>query len=279
MFGLHFQGLNMKVFVNTGFANVHRSSSFHSEIDTQAVLWEELDVLDEHNDFYNITTEDGYQGWINRNQVIPRLSVIKTNFRLLTRRNVIFYEEQDVCSQPVRDSSAGASVPVYHEEGGWLLTRFPDNQWGWLQHDAILPLPALSREGLISAAMRYRGVPYVWGGKTGSGLDCSGFVQLIHKLFGMSIRRDAWMQFEDSWPVSHHPFDGETGDLIFFSENRQRITHVGFCLGNGKVLHARGLVRVNSLRFDDPLYSESLFHSFVEIRTTFGETTAGNEKV
>jgi hypothetical protein len=259
----------MKVFVNTSCANVYRLPTFHSETDTQVVLWEELEVLDEQTDFYRVLTEDHYEGWINRHQVVPRLNMMKSNFRMITRREISFFDEPSCDSQPIRDGAAGAFIPVYRQENQWLLTRFPDNQWAWLEEEGVRALPSLSREAMMQVARSYLGIPYLWGGKTSKGLDCSGFVQLLHKLFGVALRRDAWMQFEDARHISYNPFDGAPGDLVFFSENRQRITHVGFCLGDGEVIHARGLVRINSLRMDDPDFSESLFRTFVEIRSTF----------
>jgi len=259
----------MPYFVNVSSANIYHEASFHSEVDTQAVLWEQVLIIKEENDFVQIQTEDGYSGWINKHQLYrveraPRLQMVTTP--------VLWIRKKPETNSPVvRDVAAGAYLAIEKEENAWFEVVLPDGVSGWVPASAFTPMPQLSRETLIQTAFLFLGVPYIWAGKTGKGLDCSGFTQMVHKLYGIRLRRDARMQFEDARPVSADPLGGQKGDLLFFAENGKRITHVGFALENGRILHARGMVRINSLNENDDDFDRNLRNHFVEIRTFLPE--------
>lgn len=258
---------NKTSYVNVSFANIYRQDTFHSEIDTQAILWEELSVLQESGLFRRVQMEDGYQGWINIHQMAASRSLRSFSTEVITQPHVFFYEDKERFSQVLRDGFAGMRIPLLQKTVGWIQTCFPDGTEAWIEEQALQPLPGLSREHLIAYARRFLGVPYFWGGKTPRGFDCSGFVQFIHKMFGIQLRRDSWMQFEDSRFVSDQITAGQPGDLMFFSESGGRISHVGFCLSGGFLLHARGMVRVNSLDADHALFDVTLRDHFVAIKT------------
>lgn len=120
---------------------------------------------------------------------------------------------------------------------------------------------------LVNCTESLIGAPYLWGGKTGQGFDCSGYVQFIHKMFEINLPWDAWMQFEDSSVVSKNYELGKPGDLMFFSEDGHKISHVGFCYKPGFVLHCQGIVKINSLIERDTLFNEKLLKDFIEIST------------
>jgi cell wall-associated NlpC family hydrolase len=96
-------------------------------------------------------------------------------------------------------------------------------------------------EEVIGTAKRLLGLPYLWGGSTPLGIDCSGFVQLAYGLHGVRLLRDSRLQYTqpDLAPVGRDKL--EAGDLVFFG--REQITHVGLCLGEGKFIHATTHVR------------------------------------
>ncbi len=262
----------MPYFVNVSAANIYRDASFHSEIDTQAVLWEQVVAHEEKDGFVRIETEDGYPGWISKHQLIevsrsPQLTMV-------TAPVLWILEAPQPYSPVIRDAVAGSYLEIIAETEDWFKVRLPDGITGWIPASAFTPMPPLSRDALIRTARLFMGVPYIWAGKTGKGLDCSGFTQMVHKLYGIRLRRDARMQFEDAAPVSKDPLDGQPGDLLFFAENGERITHVGFALGRGKILHARGMVRVNSLNQSDADFAPDLRRHFVEIRTFLGSLSS-----
>lgn len=255
------------LFTNVAVANIYADDSFSSAVVSQSVLWEKLYLLEEKGSFRRVVCEDGYRGWIHRSQACYPAIPIKDEGLMLTRSFAYFYQQPDSLSPVVRSAVAGSRILIAEDKGSWYKCLFPDGLNGWIEKEMFSPLSNLSREAVIRFAERFLGTPYIWGGKTPLGFDCSGFTQFIHKIFGITIRRDAYMQFEDAKSVSKDPFNAGGGDLCFFSENGEKITHVGLCIGGGKVLHARGMVKINSLNKADTDFDEELFSTFVEVKS------------
>ncbi|MEJ2543210.1 MAG: NlpC/P60 family protein [Calditrichaceae bacterium] len=249
-------------FVNVSCANVYREPTFHSEVDSQSILWERLEIIDQKNDFILVTTEDKYKGWINSHQIIIIDSVDNYEYVLIKQRHVDFYKEPNLKSDIIRDGFTGIQIPVLLKDNGWIKTQFPDSVEGWIETSKTGYLEFPDRDDLINYARTFTGIPYIWGGKTVRGFDCSGFIQFIHKMFGINLRRDAWMQFEDSHFVSKNPFSGKPGDLLFFAKGEEKISHVGFVIKPGIVLHCQGMVKIESID-----QKNKLLKDFVEIRT------------
>jgi cell wall-associated NlpC family hydrolase len=153
---------------------------------------------------------------------------------------------------------------VEETRGEWA--RVIANKRGWLplaRLRALVDIPASleeRRKTLIEDSARMIGVPYLWGGTSGNGIDCSGFVRLLHRWIGIDIPRDADLQHAKARPVQP-PF--EAGDLLFFGEGggERTITHVGMSLGGWKIIHSsRGN---NGVYIDQVQERESLKQNFV----------------
>jgi cell wall-associated NlpC family hydrolase len=107
------------------------------------------------------------------------------------------------------------------------------------------PPRKMAREELVGQALKFLGIPYAWGGRNPFGLDCSGFVQLVYKIGGAFLPRDAGPQAETGKKVERFG-DRKPGDLAFFAAGRG-ISHVGICMPGDKILHASGMVRADKL--------------------------------
>jgi cell wall-associated NlpC family hydrolase len=101
-----------------------------------------------------------------------------------------------------------------------------------------------TKAGLMETAMMYLDAPYLWGGKTPFGIDCSGFTQMVYKLNGVRLKRDAHQQAEQGETLSFVE-EAEPGDLAFFDNDEGRIVHVGIVMDNHKIIHASGKVRID----------------------------------
>ena len=103
-----------------------------------------------------------------------------------------------------------------------------------------------TNDSITDSAMKFINSPYIWGGRIPSGIDCSGFTQLVYKIQGTPIPRDSWQQAEVGKIIDFID-QAEPGDLVFFDNDRGKISHVGMILSRGLVIHASGRVRIDSI--------------------------------
>jgi cell wall-associated NlpC family hydrolase len=103
-----------------------------------------------------------------------------------------------------------------------------------------------NEEELLQTAKKWLNAPYLWGGKTFLGVDCSGFVQTVFKVHGIRLSRDAWQQVKEGEAVEKLSF-AKTGDVAFFNNPEGRITHVGILLNRNQIIHASGKVRIDKI--------------------------------
>jgi gamma-D-glutamyl-L-lysine dipeptidyl-peptidase len=127
-------------------------------------------------------------------------------------------------------------------------------------------------EFIRNIALKYLNTPYLWGGKTPFGIDCSGFVQMAFRIGGYTLPRDAWQQAKQGKPVQSLE-ESRPGDLAFFTNSEGRIVHVGIVLSENKIIHASGKVRVDGLTLQGIVNSDSkeLTHTLSHLRRILTE--------
>jgi cell wall-associated NlpC family hydrolase len=173
-------------------------------------------------------------------------------------------------SAPATRVPGGTAVTVDGSEGEWRHIALAGGHCGWAPAAALRPFSALPegeaarRAQMMADATLFVGVPYLWGGCSAWGIDCSGFAQLIHRLAGITLPRDADMQFAAGKPVEY-PY--QPGDLLFFSETRdvRRITHVAISRGGWDIIHSSR--RINGVYEDNVQAVDGLRETFVGGRT------------
>tara|TARA_Y100000588_G_C14061202_1_gene841495 strand:- start:219 stop:1004 length:786 start_codon:yes stop_codon:yes gene_type:complete len=249
--------------ISTAVAPIHREPRFSSEMVTQALLWEAVIILDEDNSWYHVQLDDSYTGWIYTFYLSDN-SHSFDSWVTLTNRFTSFYPKES----PIDESlflSFGTKLPIIEvqQEKKCIAVELPNKRLGEV---SIQKLPLEDkREELIRLAQSLLGTPYVWGGKSAFGFDCSGFVQSVFHSGGIFIARDTSQQIKTSW-LNEVPFnDTNPGDLIYFAENG-KINHVGMSLGEGKIIHCSGEVKIESMNEGklgfNPKLHQTIFKSF-----------------
>lgn len=127
-------------------------------------------------------------------------------------------------------------------------------------------ITTIQSNSIFEVAEEYLNTPYLWGGKTPFGIDCSGLTQMVFRFFGINLPRDASQQVEHGLEI---PFgEIESGDVAFFHNKEGKIIHVGILDGNGSIIHASGYVRIDSCTSEGIVHSEngSLTHALNTIK-------------
>jgi gamma-D-glutamyl-L-lysine dipeptidyl-peptidase len=254
-------------YINVSVANMYSEPSYRSEICSQAVLWERVLATEERKGFIRITSEDRYDGWIDERQLTTVDDAEPADIRMVTAMQASIEMRFDDDASTLSLVPAGGYLDVVSSEAEEIHVIFPDGRLGWLKNDEAFTSHWRDRETIAVVAKLFLGVPYFWGGKTSYGLDCSGYVQLVHKLCGISIPRDSVEQHDQGMRLSTDHRDARAGDLLFFSETGKRISHVGMSLGDGLILHSRGMVTLNSLCPEHPHFRPALRDTFVEVKS------------
>jgi cell wall-associated NlpC family hydrolase len=229
-------------------ANLFSQPSLTADLVTQAVLGSGLTIKESKAGWYDVELPDRYQGWIEARNVRVYAEgqaayASSGQVAQVTSLIAFLYHQPAVSLRlPALQATLGCRLEVAQEMEDWIQVALPAGPARWMKRgDVELVQPGAapvrgSVEEVIATAKRFLGLPYLWGGCTPLGIDCSGFVQLAWGLHGVQLLRDADIQFTqpDLGVVGRD--DLEAGDLVFFGG--ERITHVGLYMGDGQFIHA-----------------------------------------
>jgi hypothetical protein len=261
----------IRLAVATNLTGLYAKPSFLAEMLSELLNGWEVEVLREQDRWCFVRQDDGYLGWVYR----PYLTACAAVLPPLT--HMVCEPVSLLRSEPVPDAGlvtrilGGTQVSARKADSSWINVSLTGGQEGWTPADALRPISTLPtdetgrRAQIVADALRFIGVPYLWGGCSAFGIDCSGYAQLLHRLAGVTIPRDADQQFDAGRPVSY-PF--QPGDLLFFGEGAgeaRKITHVAVSLGDWRILHSSR--SRNGVQVDDVQDVEHLRESFVGART------------
>jgi SH3-like domain-containing protein len=243
-----------------------RSAPDHaSELVSQALMGTPLKVLDSLNGWYRVQTPDAYIGWMDKGGLTRFTDSEMESWRKSKRYvfNQIFgnaFESPNRKSASVTDLVMSDILKVEEEVRAYLKIRIPDGRVAYVRKSDCITFEEwtgkdLDIQTVIRFARQLVGVPYLWGGTSCKAVDCSGFTKTAYYSQGIILARDASQQVQ----FGLHPdfMDSKSlrpGDLLFFGQSAQRVTHVGLYLGDNRYINASGLVRYNSLDTKDPTY-------------------------
>ncbi len=212
-----------------------------AEMVTQLLFGETAVLLEKQNQWLHIqTTFDQYDCWVDEKQMLP---LTQKEFRKIEAGSIFLVNELIHITQHQHDIiplTVGAVLPNLKNNTFQLAKS------SYIYEGNTVRITSPSPEKIAEYAFMYLNAPYLWGGRTPFGIDCSGFTQIVFKLCGLKIPRDASQQVTLGDPLNFVE-EAQTGDLAFFDNAEGRITHVGIVLDNNKIIHASGKVRIDQL--------------------------------
>ncbi|MES2827873.1 MAG: C40 family peptidase [Bacteroidota bacterium] len=223
-------------------APLRSEPSDKAENASQLLFGEYVEVLEKSERWWHVQAKyDGYEGWMDFKQLaiisaeqfengqLSKYLVPPSPLNILTDENGGNYY-----------LSPGSNLPGLKDSSCYIDQQQFDLQF----QPAEFVFNGI--EKLIKDALFFQNTPYLWGGRSFFGIDCSGFVQTVYKLNGIKLRRDAWQQAEEGTTVDFLQ-EVQPGDVAFFDNDEGRITHVGIMLNTSEIIHASGKVKIDPI--------------------------------
>lgn len=217
---------------------MRREPSHTSELVSELLFNDIYEILDKNEEWMRICCKyDSYEGWIRK---LQHYELSEEEFNELLKKDKYIINTA-VTSYRNMTISFGSKVFEKTENAIAIRKDFDNNI-------------------MVESAIKMLDVPYRWGGKSAMGIDCSAFVQLCAKVAGYKLPRDAYQQAQCGEIISSLA-DAKAGDLAFFKNEDDKITHVGIMLSNDKIIHASGKVRIDTLDLTGILNKETGQHT------------------
>jgi hypothetical protein len=239
--------MNYQIMMQFGFCElaalpVRREPSDKAEMSTQLLFGDLVEILEQAGSWLSIANYfDGYLGWIDIKQTRPisKMEFLRLiSLPLFVNNNLL----GDMVSFPKHSIKLPAGCSFYGLEDH--VMKVGDEVY--LLEGKASPFKFSGTKALLETALTYLSCPYLWGGKTFMGLDCSGLTQVVYKQHGISLLRDAAQQVAQGELINFLN-DSLPGDLAFFDNVEGNIVHVGILIGQDQILHCSGMVRIDTI--------------------------------
>lgn len=221
-----------KVICRLAVIPLRKEASDRSEMVSQVLYGETMELLEAGEKWLLVKLDhDGYEGWVDKKQVVQMEGELSVSKAVCVNNLFEYYDSVD----------SSLILPA----GALVNSSFKLSRKLGASHETTSDITTVG-----AVAKMFLEAPYLWGGRTFMGIDCSGFSQVVFRLMGINILRDAYQQAEQGELVSFAE-ESQTGDLAFFENSEGKITHVGIVLrekdGDLKIIHASGKVRIDRL--------------------------------
>ena len=270
--------------ISISVANLRRLPDHASELVTQAILGTPVKILKREADWFLMQTPDSYLGWATVGGIGLYTEKGLSNYNqseriIFTNLTGTCYSLPDKNSRPVCDLVAGSILETTGSKMGFREVQSPFGGRGYIPQEQCMLLSEWRElfppgpEAIVETALNFLGLPYLWGGTSSKGVDCSGFTKTVFFMNGIILQRDASQQalYGELIDTKDNFNKLEPGDLLFFGTHEtdsttEKVTHVGIYIGDGEMIHSSGIVKINSLIPGKNPYSSHLTESFIRAR-------------
>lgn len=279
--------------INNSVANLRSNTAHSAELVTQGTLGMPLNVYQKERSWYLIQTPDNYLGWVDAGGI--ELMTKKEFDEWKATDKLIYtdtygksYTEADVSSDAVSDVVAGNIFSLVTEGSDFYEVKYPDGRKAYLLKDEADSFDewksklAFTKESLVETSKTMLGVPYLWGGTSTKGVDCSGFTKTVYLMNGMIIPRDASQQIHEGTLIDDSKeFDKLiAGDLLFFGRKAtdstsERVIHVGMWIGDNRFIHSAGNVHISSMDKNAENFDTYNYNRYLRTKRILNETGEG----
>lgn len=224
-------------------APLRKEPSDGSEIVSQVLFGDRVILIEQTEKWCKVKTHhDNYEGWMDYKQ-LQKISELQYNdeqrYKYVTAVN--FDNRLIAAGGDSYYLSPGSTLPFY-SNGYCHLGELSFE----VKTEPFVPHISQFALQIEKTARFFLNAPYLWGGRTFFGIDCSGFSQIVYKLLGLNLQRDASQQVDEGELV-HFLSAAKLGDLAFFDNDEGKITHVGIMLSNNQIIHAAGKIRIDAI--------------------------------
>ncbi|MBC8005920.1 MAG: C40 family peptidase [Verrucomicrobia bacterium] len=252
--------------VTLSVANMRSAPDHASELVSQVLMGAPVNVLEAKDGWFHIQTPDLYIGWVDESGIALKTEAEMASWKqakriLYNQLSGIALDSPRRKASTVSDLVLGDLLEIISTQKKYLQVKFPDGRTAFVKksdclsyEDWIARKPEV--KDVISVAKEMLGTPYLWGGTSCKAVDCSGMIKTAWYAQGVILARDASQQARYGEKIDFGNISNlQPGDMLFFGRNASRITHVGIYMGNGRYIHASGMVRINSVDSNDTLYN------------------------
>jgi len=279
--------------INNSVANLRKNPLHSSELVSQTILGTGVSILKKEGEWYLIQTPDKYISWIDHGGIVPMSKEKYNNYfasdvGVFTRPYGFSYETKKK-NRVVSDLVLGSVLKIVEVGSKHTKYKYPDGRIAWIENGLMNSISSIrgmnySIQNLLENAHSLIGVPYLWGGTSSKGFDCSGYTKSVYLMNGYILPRDASQQIKEGILVddSRNWNLLETGDLMFFGyykDDKLRIDHVSIWLGDGSFIQSSKNVRISSVYSDNSNFDDYHMAKYIESRRIIGSNTEGIKKL